>query len=332
MRESDKHVYAHLDYNALGQLERLEHGNGVVEHIEHDGKREWTNRHTIGLEPAGKPAPPYLYEADFGHYPDAKVQWAAERDPDLLTQRYTYDLLGRLKAVEASDPERDRRYDYDAIGRITWTSTAGDYRYTDPEQAHAPTETDAGHTREYDANGNLTSLHDPMTRSPAVQSTGWDLAIQWTVGGLPETVRANPATKAAEVTQIGYDADDQRVYVAGKNGATRYFGALIEQGPDGSLTKLYWAGDRLLAKRDAKGLTTFHQDRMGSTRLTTDGSGSVLERFDYDPYGKPLAPPNRDERLWLGEQRDRSSGLVQMGWARSSPPTPSCPTSTGHSR
>jgi RHS repeat-associated protein len=126
-------------------------------------------------------------------------------------------------------------------------------------------------------------------------------------------------------TVIGYDADDQRVAkrdgvvfgpggrVLGQEGTTYYLGRYLELGPDGDLIKYYWAGDRLVARRDAASrLTDFHQDRLGSTRLLTNAKGSVLERYDYDPFGKPLTTPGRDERLWHGQRLDHDSGLIYM--------------------
>jgi RHS repeat-associated protein len=285
-----------LAYTPLGQLTHLRHSNGVADDVAYDPTRHWLD----SIEVTGSES---LYDASYRHHPDGKLGLLTERQPGArpLEQQYDYDDLGRLTSVRASDPSRNRDYSYDDIGRMTSSSTAGTYSYDDPDHLHAPTSTSKGHSRGYDANGNLTSLQDPRGR---------DLTIDWTGADMPEHITdANSGAKVA----MGYDAADQRVVKKEERRTTHYFGRYLEQNPRGRLVKHYWAGTRLIARRDGEGkLTHVHQDRLGSTRLLTDGNGKVLERYEYDPFGKPLNPPARDERLWQGERLDHDSGLVYM--------------------
>jgi RHS repeat-associated protein len=126
---------------------------------------------------------------------------------------------------------------------------------------------------------------------------------------MPQRIVNGPGS----ITTIGYDGDNQRVVKHDEQGATFYFGRYIEQDPSGHFVKNYWAGNRLVARRDGAGkLTDLHQDRLGSNRLFTDSTANIVERFDYDPFGKPDNPPPRDERLWHGERADHESGLIYM--------------------
>jgi RHS repeat-associated protein len=293
--------YALVAHNALGQLERLEHSNGLAEQLHYDPQRHWLERHTIEPQSPARTAP--LFDGTYRHNPDGTLRTATERTPSELAQSYEYDDLGRLKTVTASDPSRNRAYEVDKIGRIRWSSSTGERRYGDPDHAHAVTDTDGGHTRSYDANGDLVALDDPGTRT-ARRS----LTLDWTAGGMPETVRSGAGT-----TRMAYDADDQRVVKRGPAGTTSFFGRYVEADAAGKFTKLYWAGERLIGRRDAAGaLTTIHQDRLSSTRLLANSTGQAVERFDYDPFGALVAPVSRDERLWNGELRDTESGLVYM--------------------
>jgi RHS repeat-associated protein len=311
-RAGDGHVYAKLRHDATGALTSLKHGNGLLERFDYDPARHWLDHHVIGLE-AGKLTPAPVYEADYEHYRDARLMMSTESNPDRVVQRYIYDRFGRLVTVSSPDADRRRDYAYDTIGRLTSSSVLGTLQYDDADHIHAPTGTDSGHTRSYDADGNLRELHDPTTRDPgAAAPPFWDLGLDWTVAGLPEHVDANPGTKAHDSVSFAYDADDRRVYKADDGGITRWFDRYLEQRPDGGFTRLYWAGDRLLAKRDDSGLLSVHEDRQGSTRLLSDESGQVVERFEYDPYGKPLMPVGGDERLWAGQRRDHDTGLVNM--------------------
>jgi RHS repeat-associated protein len=291
-----------LSYDPLSQLKHLKHSNGVVDTLAYDDNdpaRHWLDSITVTSASSATDEP--LYSASYQHYPDGKLRSQTET-PGQLNQEYQYDDLERLTKVTASDPDRSRDYSYDQLGRTTSSSTAGSYSYADSTHLHAPTSTDKGHTRSYDTNGNLKTLHDPGGR---------DLTIDWTVGGMPEHIVSQ--SNGATTTTIGYDADDQRVVKHDQQGTTYYLGRYLEQDPNGRLVKHYWAGDRLIARRDGTGkLTDYHQDRLGSTRLLTNAKGVVVERHDYDPYGKPLNPPAGDERLWQSQPHDQDSGLTYM--------------------
>ncbi|HTQ21993.1 RHS repeat-associated core domain-containing protein [Mycobacterium sp.] len=290
-----------LSYDPLGQLKQLTHSNGVIDSLSYDDND--TARHWLDSITVTRPASPtgdLLYSASYQHNPDGKLRSQTET-PGQLSQEYQYDDLGRLTTVTASDPDRSRDYGYDELGRMTSSSTAGGYSYGDSAHLHAPTSTGKGHTRSYDPNGSLETLHDPGGR---------DLTIDWTVSGMPERIVSRPNGTA---TTIGYDAGDQRVVKHDQQGTTYYLGRYLQQDPGGRLVKYYWAGDRLIAVRDGNGkLTDYHQDRLGSTRLLTNAKGVVVERHDYDPYGKPLNPPAGDGRLWQSQRHDHDSGLTDL--------------------
>jgi YD repeat-containing protein len=270
-----------LTYNPFGQLKALTHSNGLTDSLSYDDTstgRHWLDSIQVTTAATGIP----LYSATYRHDPDGNVRTITESQPAPLTQQYQYDDLERLTNVTASDPSRSRAYSYDAIGRITSTSAAGTYTYGDRAHVHAPTGTGKGHIRSYDPNGNLTILHDPSGRS---------LTIGWRVSGMPQRIISHLSGAA---TFIGYDADDQRVAKRDSNGTTYYLGRYLEQDPSGRLVRYYWAGDRLIARRDGTGkLTNYHQDRLGSTRLVTNPKGVAVARHDYDPFGNPITPPSQ---------------------------------------
>jgi RHS repeat-associated protein len=298
-----------LSYDAVGQLKQLTHSNGLIDSLSYDDSD--TGRHWLDSIHVTNPASDeLLYSAEYQHHPDGKIRTITETQPAPLTQEYQYDDLERLTNVTASDPSRNRSYSYDPIGRMSSSSTAGTYSYGDSAHVHAPTGTQQGRTRTYDANGNLTALHDPGGRDPMIDPGGRDLTIDWSISGMPQRIVSHPSDTTST---IGYDDVEQRVVKHDDQGATYYLGRYLEQDPHGGLVKYYWAGDQLIARRDASGsLTDYHQDRLGSTKLLTNAKGSVIERDDYDPYGKPLTPPAHDEHLWQGQRHDHDSGLTYM--------------------
>ena len=48
-------------------------------------------------------------------------------------------------------------------------------------------------------------------------------------------------------------------------------------------------GGELLARVDGSNMSYYHFDELGSTRLLTDASGNVTDKYDYDAYGALIA-------------------------------------------
>ena len=59
-------------------------------------------------------------------------------------------------------------------------------------------------------------------------------------------------------------------------------------------------------------LRYYHTDAIGSVRMTTDPSGNVVERFDYQPFGEPLAASS-ERRRFAGAERDADTGFDYLG-------------------
>jgi RHS repeat-associated protein len=54
-------------------------------------------------------------------------------------------------------------------------------------------------------------------------------------------------------------------------------------------------------------------DGLGSTRLVVGTGGTVLERIEYDPYGRPRLGPPTAQQTYIGRPRDPESGLGDHG-------------------
>ncbi|MCI0535403.1 MAG: hypothetical protein L0Z50_09245 [Verrucomicrobiales bacterium] len=57
------------------------------------------------------------------------------------------------------------------------------------------------------------------------------------------------------------------------------------------------------------GVQYYHGDRLGSTRVVTNGNGEVLWSYDYAPFGEGATADNLVNRLFTGHERDAESGL-----------------------
>jgi RHS repeat-associated protein len=282
-----------LSYDAAGLPTHIGYANGVETQLDYDPARLWLDKIEVS-----HPAQGQYFLADYHHDPAGRIDHEVVHDPTLVEQDFAYDELGRLVTVGSPDPRLRQQFAYNPIGNMVWNSLLGDYHYTDPAHAHAVTKTDNGETYAYDANGNMTQARGMM--------------IAWTPDDRVRSI-ANPSTGVERT--FAYDASGQRVRETTPGGTTFTFGRYVERDPAGGLVKYYWAGDLLVARRDAAGVVYFHQDQTHSTRLVTDAAGVVVNRYRYAAYGAKQSGSEtvaNDVTTFGGRDAGGEFGLVYM--------------------
>jgi RHS repeat-associated protein len=127
----------------------------------------------------------------------------------------------------------------------------------------------------------------------------------------------------AGTTEFGYDADGNRVQRS-VNGATSRFlvDAMItglsqpleERDGAGALIAHHTYGHRRLSTTNGSTSAFYHHDALGSTRLLTDGTGSVTDTYDYDGYGGLVSASGATNPpyLFTGERFEPSVGLYDL--------------------
>lgn len=290
--------------NAAGQVTQQTYGNGLIEQRSYDPDRLWLDSQTLSTTP--KSIAP-IYAAVYEHDATARISSITATNssgpiPQPVTSTFTYDELGRLSTSNSSDEPSfvAQSFEYDEAGRMTRSPGTGTISYDDPAHIHAPTSTSAGHQRTYDSGGNLTKLSDPGGRN---------LKISWSPDGMPATIATGQGGAA-----FGYGGEGERVKRTANGAATLFFDRYLEQDPSG-LTKYYWAGDQLIARRDVNGVVFYVlEDHLHSTRVVTDQNRTVVGRYNYKPYGEHKAQNLTDDspHLWHGQRHDTDSGLVYM--------------------
>jgi RHS repeat-associated protein len=126
---------------------------------------------------------------------------------------------------------------------------------------------------------------------------------------MPQMIASSQGTSS-----MAYDETGHRVRRTTPTGRTYYLNPHVELNAAG-MTRNYWAGDQLIARRDPTGKVSYLlQDRLDSTRVVTDDSGAVTGRYDYEPYGTPNPNNLADgaSQLWQGQRSDDDSGLIYM--------------------
>jgi RHS repeat-associated protein len=64
------------------------------------------------------------------------------------------------------------------------------------------------------------------------------------------------------------------------------------------------------ARAQSEEVIYYHTDAIGSVRMITDSSGTVLARYDYTPFGQPWNPPGMVEVMqFTGQERELQTEL-----------------------
>ncbi|KDA53244.1 hypothetical protein EG19_06580 [Thermoanaerobaculum aquaticum] len=122
----------------------------------------------------------------------------------------------------------------------------------------------------------------------------------------------------------GYDARDERVaWVDSTEGGIHYtlrglsneiLREVHELNGVWTWRKDYiFAGTTHIATADSSGLTHVHKDHLGSTRVITSASGSIVSQHRYWPFGEEMTATSSPERMrFAGHERDSQTSLDYM--------------------
>ncbi len=223
-----------------------------------------------------------------------------------IEEDFTYDSLNRLTTNEANfgnDDIRTTTVIYDELGNIRSKSGVGSYSYGETcnnHQAgpHAVTSITAPKLTNYcyDANGNMIS-GDGRT----IEYTSFD--------------KPNVISKGETITStIAYNPDRTRYKrIDEKDSLTttyHYVGGIYEHVtlPTNKVEERHYIGgfavltikDRTATEAGSMERQYLHKDHIGSNTVITDGAGTPIEKFSFDPWGKRRAVSLDDLETRLG--------------------------------
>jgi YD repeat-containing protein len=156
--------------------------------------------------------------------------------------------------------------DYNKLTGITYQdSTTETLTYDDNGQLIERLKS-TGEKTEYIWNerGNLTKVILP-TGEP----------VEYTYDGTGKLTGRKDAERNDTYTQTGWDI----VCEKDKNGVKTYYTGLSAYKEDGTII-------------DGKQEIYYHYDHLGNTRLITDSNGNLLEKYNYEAYGRVLDAGN----------------------------------------
>ena len=193
------------------------------------------------------------------------------------TTTYEYDAAGQLIAVTFPD-NRQISYAYDKAGnRVTVTDDGISTSYTSNEMNLYTVVGEVVYT--YDADGNMVSKTDPSGET----TYEYDC----------ENRLRKMVTPEGDVWEYTYDALGNRTRVTHNGVEKRYVhdplgmvDVAAEYAEDGSLLARYVHGLGLVARIGSTGDKAYYGfDGTGHTRQMTDATGSVINWYDYTPFG-----------------------------------------------
>lgn len=258
--------------------------------------------------------------------PEGRLEKITHFDGDLrifaeLSYRYRAD--GRIVWYRhaSSEGEREARFEYDTSQRLV---SADDSRYGRTDY-------------EYDALGNRVAVR--RAGRAAIRSRyDWAGRLVEHDGRPVRHDAAGNLTGHPNGRSYEYDAADRLTLVRSEHREVRYRhdgdGALIERSvggkvtqfvpdpladvwrplailrSDGGATFLVWEGDKPLMEWDGRSARFFLHDHLGTIGAVADGSGAIVHRQDFGPFGEVLAPlvENRLQPGFAGLIYDADAG------------------------
>ena len=229
---------------------------------------------------------------------------------------YGYDALNRLTSfmqgeittgMEIPNPLKQVQYALDAVGNRTTVTTNGVATQYTANSMNAYTAV-TGMSLQYDDNGNMTS----------------DGAHTYQYNYNNRLISVDNGQTAT----YKYDAMNRRIQktVVSTNSTTNYYycgdQAIEERDANNAVLATYIFGisvDDVLQMQRGGNSYFYHKNHLGSVVALTDGSGNLVERYEYDPYGQPAIFDATDNMLnqsaignaimFTGREYDAETGL-----------------------
>ncbi len=294
-----------VDYNAAGQMTKIEYGNGDVTLYSY-------NPLTLRLI--------RLYTVDKNGNVLQDLNYTYDSVGNILSiddkvntagQTFQYDELNRL--TQAVGGYGTKSYVYDALGNIVEKDGRTYFYGEGGAGPHAVTSLSDGTTFGYDANGNMVS----KTESGTVTAYTYDAENRLT------KVVKNGST----IGQYEYDGDGGRTKktatVFGQTTTTTFVGSLFETSGLRNTKFIFLGGQRVAAVTNSPsiGSTTlyYHADHLGGANVLTDATGFKKELIEYEPFGQESRHEkygSSEEVAWYyftGKKTDDESGLIYFG-------------------
>ena len=223
----------------------------------------------------------------------------------VLSLTMNYNAVGDITQIRNNnDYSRSEKYSYDALRRLSSFQRgylSGSYMYDVTAQMQYNMDAMGNRTQTISQNGSSTSY---STNSMNAYTA---------VGGVSMQYDAAGSLLNDGQHSYSYDYNHRMVAVDNGNTAVYRYDALGRRVMRQTVTETlyyYYAGDQVIEERDASDVVVatyvygdgidnvlqmqrgsnnyyYHKNHLGSVMAITDANGSVVEHYEYDPYGTP---------------------------------------------
>jgi RHS repeat-associated protein len=244
--------------------------------------------------------------------PDGNVLTKNNLGNSAFSEQYSYDGLNQLTNF-ARGPQTES-WGLDALGNWTSVTTNGTTQTRTANAQNQYTSISGGTTPSYDGNGNMTT--DPTNGNTYVYDA-WNRLVAVTNGG-------------TTLASYSYDAIGRRITEISTAPLDLYFSKdwqVVEERASGVMqTQYVWSPvyvDAMVERDTSDGTRLYaQQDANWNVTAVVDVSGTVQERYVYDPYGAvTFLAPDWSTRAsssvnWIylhqGGRLDPASGLYNF--------------------
>ncbi|MEQ1593262.1 MAG: RHS repeat-associated core domain-containing protein [Thiobacillaceae bacterium] len=309
--DTNVYVWKALIVDAEGRVTQDQVGNGVTnKHI-----YEATTGRLTGIQ-ANAPNAALIHNQTYTWDSIGNLQTRADTLSGTgRSETFQYDSLNRLTQANLSlggITQTPVTATYDALGNLTSKSDYGAYTY-DPTQIHAVSKVSLGTVDRlytYDANGN--------------QLTGPGRTLTWTGWNMPATLVESTGT-----TSWSYDPGHQRIKQTQPGKTTYFLNPRIDTGghyervvyTSGQVDNIHilYAGGQIIGQYVTSTASVaktryFHLDHLGSVSVVTNETGTVVDRYAYDAWGKRVVitgSTSETEHGFTGHEH-LDDGLIHM--------------------
>ena len=263
-----------IGYTAAGGLSQMTLGNGLSENFSWNDRSQQTGVQALKsgtslLTLAFYPCPNggITCSNNNGNILGQAISAAAM--PNILTQSYVYDNLNRIASfMETANSATNlaQTFSYDIYGNRKITARTNlTVSPWEPSTFNAANNRIANAGWVYDNAGNV--IQTPNNQTIAYDAEG----------------RQTQFCTGSNCTQYVYDGEGRRVEKIDPGGTSVHIFVYMQ---DGQMAAEYTNAPPVTPLCTTCYLTW---DHLGSTRLVTDGSGNVVERHDFLPFGEEIA-------------------------------------------
>jgi RHS repeat-associated protein len=258
------------------------------------------------------------YNFSLGSGDNGNVMGITNNRDTTRTQSFSYDSLNRLLSAQTAATSGSNcwgeQYGYDAWGNLLSISAQSGYSPCTQENLSVSVDTtnrlSSSSGFYYDTAGNLTQATGMLPATYSYDAQG-QLASASTTLGSAAYIYDGDGRRVAKATP-GTPPVPYKLYWYGDGSDP-----LDESDGSGTISAEYiFFGGKRIARRDSSGHVDYYfEDHLGTSRVVTDSSGTVLDDSDFYPFGaeRPILSSSGNVYKFMGKERDSESGLDDFG-------------------